>query len=227
MSPQPFLAWPGWPHLRMAVGLGVLQSAWWVLVYGGADWLTEQRSERVRLHFDAELGLPFVPEFLAVYMSLNLLFPLTPFILRRGAELRALIVALFVVTGIAGLGFLLLPADPAYAPTALDGFWADAFAFNRRIILRHNLAPSLHVAFSTILLAAFGTGRSKLARSLLAAWGALIVASTLLIHEHHIVDVVTGFLLGWAGYRLLYRRLLRWDAATGRPSPATDRARPV
>jgi membrane-associated phospholipid phosphatase len=225
MSQPPFLAWPGWRHLRTAIGLGVLQSGWWVLVYGGASWLTEQRSDRVRLHFDAELAMPFVPEFLVVYMSLNLLFLLAPFILRSGAELRALIVALFVVTGIAGIGFLLLPGDIAYAPVTLDGFWADAFAFNRRIVLRHNLAPSLHIAFSTILLGAFGSGRGRIARSLLAAWGVLIAASTLLIHEHHIVDVVSGFLLGWAGYRFLYCRILQPDAAIGRPNPSTDRVR--
>jgi membrane-associated phospholipid phosphatase len=91
-------------------------------------------------------------------------------------------------------------------------------------VLRYNLIPSLHVALSTATLAAYGTCRGAWGRILLAVWGGLIGLSTLLTHQHHVVDVVTGLLLGWAGYQLLYRRWLA--AAAGRSvqaSPSSDR----
>jgi membrane-associated phospholipid phosphatase len=225
MKPRPrFLAWPGWPLLCEAIVLGTAQAVWWVFVYFGADWVTGLRSDRMRVYFAAELKLPLVPEFLLVYLSLDPLFLIAPFVLRTRAEIRALTIALFGATSVAGVCFLLLPAELAYPAEGVEGFWSDMFALNRQIVLRYNLIPSLHVALSTVTLAAFGTCRSAWTRILLAAWGGLIGLSTLLTHQHHVVDVVTGLLLGWAAYQLLYRRSL--DAAAGRnvlASPSSDR----
>jgi membrane-associated phospholipid phosphatase len=225
MKPRPrFLAWPGWPLLCEAIVLGTAQAVWWVFVYFGADWVTGLRSDRMRVYFAAELKLPLVPEFLLVYLSLDPLFLIAPFVLRTRAEIRALTIALFGATSVAGVCFLLLPAELAYPAEGVEGFWSDMFALNRQIVLRYNLIPSLHVALSTVTLAAFGTCRSAWTRILLAAWGGLIGLSTLLTHQHHVVDVVTGLLLGWAAYQLLYRRWL--DAAAGRnvlASPSSDR----
>jgi membrane-associated phospholipid phosphatase len=226
MKPRsPFLAWPGWPVLAEAVVLGMAQTLWWVVVYFGADWVTGLRSERARIHLDAELKIPFVPEFIFAYRSLDLLLFFSPFVLRTRDEIRALVLALFIVTGIAGVCFLLLPAEPAYAPHAVHGFWSDIFAFNQQIVLRYNMVPSLHVALSTVALAAYGTNRGVWGRGLLAAWGLGIALSTLLTHQHHVLDVVTGFLLGWAAYHLVYLRRLHARAARiDRASPSSDPA---
>jgi membrane-associated phospholipid phosphatase len=225
MKPRPrFLAWPGWPLLCEAIVLGTAQAVWWVFVYFGADWVTGLRSDRMRVYFAAELKLPLVPEFLLVYLSLDPLFLIAPFVLRTRAEIRALTIALFGATSVAGVCFLLLPAELAYPAQGIEGFWSDLFALNRQIVLRYNLIPSLHVALSTVTLAAYGTCRGAWGRILLAAWGGLIGLSTLLTHQHHVVDVVTGLLLGWAAYRLLYRRWL--DARAGRnalATPSSDR----
>jgi membrane-associated phospholipid phosphatase len=219
-----FLAWPGWPLLCEAIVLGTAQVLWWVFVYFGADWVTGLRSDRIRVHLASELKVPLIPEFLLVYLSLDLLFLIAPFVLRTRAEIRALTFALFGVTSVAGVCFLVLPAELAYPAAGVEGFWSDLFALNRQIVLRYNLIPSLHVALSTATLAAYGTCRGAWGRILLAVWGGLIGLSTLLTHQHHVVDVVTGLLLGWAGYQLLYRRWLA--AAAGRSvqaSPSSDR----
>jgi membrane-associated phospholipid phosphatase len=221
-----FLAWPGWPLLCEAIVLGTAQALWWVFVYFGADWVTGLRIDRMRVHLAAELRVPLIPEFLLVYLSLDLLFLIAPFVLPSRAEIRALTFALFGVTSVAGVCFLLMPAELAYPAGGVEGFWSDLFALNRRIVLRYNLIPSLHVAMSTVTLAAYGTSRGAWTRILLAAWGGLIGLSTLLTHQHHVVDVVTGLLLGWAGYQWLYRRWL--DAVAGRnvlASPSSDQER--
>ncbi len=222
---SPFLAWPGWLVLGEAVILGTAQTLWWMFVYIGADWVTGLRSQRVRVHLDAELNIPFLQEFIFAYLSLNLLFLISPFVLRTRGEIRALALAMFVVTGIAGVCFLLLPAEPAYAPHVVHGFWSEIFAFNHQIVRRYNMVPSLHVALATVALAAYGTRRGVWGKALLAAWGGLIALSTLLTHQHHVLDVVTGFLLGWAAYLLVYLRRLHARAARStRAIPPSDPA---
>ena len=80
-----FLAWPGWPLFCEAIVLGTAQAIWWVFVYVGADWVTGLRSDRMRVHLAAELKVPLVPEFLLVYLSLDPLFLIAPFVLRTRA----------------------------------------------------------------------------------------------------------------------------------------------
>ncbi len=202
----PFLGWPGWSLLLETAALAAALSVWWALVYYGADWLAECRTVRVRVHFDAELQLPLIPVFLPIYRSLEWLFVLGPFVLRTRAEVRALVWALFLIINVCAVLFVLLPAQAAYPPATLDQFWTAALAFNHRIVGQHNLLPSLHVALSTATLAAYGTRRGVLGRSLLTLWGGLIALSTLFVHEHHVLDVLTGLLIGWAAYRWVYRR---------------------
>ena len=51
-----------------------------------------------------------------------------------------------------------------------------------------------------------GSAEGGLARSLFALWAAAIAASTLLIHEHHVVDVLAGALLAWGMWRAVKPR---------------------
>ena len=110
-----------------------------MVVYHGADWLTSLRPERVRVHLDAELGMPFVPGFILAYLSLNFVFVPAPFILRGRRELRALALSLAAVTAVAGIGFLLLPAEVAY-PRRDPGPWSALFAVAHDLALRYNLS---------------------------------------------------------------------------------------
>lgn len=43
----------------------------------------------------------------------------------------------------------------------------------------------------------------RVMRAALALWGALLVASVLLTHQHHVVDVQVGAVLAWALVRYL------------------------
>ena len=205
---EPFLGWPGWRLLTEAIVLGTLQTAWWFLLYGGADWITAQRTLRVPIHFDAELAIPFVPAFILIYRSIDPMFLIGPFILRTRAEVRGLVLTLAVVTTMAAGCFLLIPAEVAYPADPDVGVWAPLFAWNRRVVLTYNMLPSLHVAFSVVTLAAYGRRCGPLGKTLLACWASAIAGSTLLIHAHHLADVATGFLLGWVGHVLIYRRFL-------------------
>jgi membrane-associated phospholipid phosphatase len=207
---EPFLAWPGWAHLRYAALLSFANTLWFVLVYGGMDSLTARRSFRVPVHFPAELEIPFVPAMTLFYMSIYLLFWMAPFILRTRREFRALVITVAFAILVGGIGFLLFPADLAFAPPREEdlGVWAGLFHFADKLNLTYNLLPSLHVAFAVICIAIFSARAPAVGKVLLWFWAAMVAASTVLIHQHHLLDVATGWLLAFVCVNSIFDRLV-------------------
>ena len=204
---EPFLAWPGWAHLRYAGLLSLVNAIWFAVVYGGADSLTARRSFRVPVHCTAELRIPFVPGMTLVYMSLYLLFLLAPFVLRTRREFRKAVFTMAVVIACGGIGFLLFPAQLVFAPPQEGelGAWAGLYHFADALNLTYNLLPSLHVAFAVACVAIFSPRASRTGKVLLWSWAVLIAASTVLIHQHHVLDVATGWVLAVACVRAMFR----------------------
>lgn len=202
---RPFVAWPGWAHLRYAWLLSALNGIWFAFVYGGCNWVTAHRAWRVRLDLPGELSIPFVPCMTMFYMSIYLLFMAGPFVVRERKEFISLIVALALATFCGGIGFLLLPAQPAYPPPGDLGVWATLFHLADRINLDYNMLPSLHVALSVCCVAVFCEHATALGRGLLWGWAAAIGLSTLLTHQHYIADVISGWALGIAVTRIAKR----------------------
>jgi hypothetical protein len=64
--------------------------------------------------------------------------------------------------------------------------------------LPYNLAPSLHISLRAILWVTIGAHLRGVLRSATKFWFVLIGLSTLLVRQHHVVDVAAGFLMGWA-----------------------------
>jgi membrane-associated phospholipid phosphatase len=208
-SPTPFLAWPGWNHLGYTLLLSLPNTLWFMLVFGGMDLLTARRSFRVRVHLSAELGIPLVPAMTVFYMSIYLVFLAAPFIVRRRHQVRALVGTLALVIFCAGIGFLLFPADLAFpAPEEAElGRWAGIFHLADKLNLTYNLVPSLHVALVVACVSVYSARASAQARFLLWSWAAMIAASTILTHQHHVLDVVTGWLLALGCVKLAFPRL--------------------
>ena len=208
-SGEPLLGWPGRKHLRYAVLLSLAGSLWFVLVYGGANALTAHRAFRVRVHFDAELDIPFIPEMTVIYMSIYGLFLAAPFILRRRQEFFALAMTLNLVILIAGIGFLFFPAQVAFPAPKEFGAFPNLYHFADRLSLAYNLMPSLHVALSAVCIAVFASRCGRMGGLFLWTWALAIAASTLFIHKHHLLDVIAGFALALAAHKYAYSGFLR------------------
>ena len=205
---EPFFAWPGWVHLRFAGLLTLLVSAWFAAIFAGADWLTAQRAARVRVHLDAELRIPLVPSFTLVYMSIYALFIAAPFVLRTRREITRLAAAQWIAISFAGICFLLIPARLAFLPAtdAELGIWCGLFRYADRLNLDYNLVPSLHVALSVTCIELFVPHANLPGKILLRTFGVLIAVATVLTHQHHVLDAVTGFVLAWAVVRFVRRK---------------------
>jgi hypothetical protein len=194
---EPFFAWPGWAHLRMAWLQTVLVSAWFIFVFAGANWVTVQRVTRVRVHLDAELHIPLVPSFTLIYMSIYALFLAAPFVLRTRREITTLAAAQATAIFVAGIGFLLIPARIAFPPATDSelGIWRGMFRLADQWNLDYNLVPSLHVALSVVCIELFATRANLAGKISLRIWAVGIAAATVLTHQHHLLDAVTGWLL--------------------------------
>jgi hypothetical protein len=191
---------PGHTAARRAFVLAALRLlSLFALVFYGADWLATLHTWRVTLNTAWELRLPYVAPLWPVYFSVLGV----PFLMARPAVPAAAIAdwerRMAMAIAVAGLAFVLLPAQTANPPVAPTAMPWDAFAALARATTgRYNLLPSLHVALSLLTLIAASPFVREGTRWLLWAWFALLVASVLLTHQHHVADVVAGIALALA-----------------------------
>lgn len=173
-------------------------------VYPLCNWLTSIRETTYELYIAQELAIPLIPEFIWIYLSMYALFLLPPFFL-EAKQMNALGRRLVGATVFCGAVFLLLPARLGFDRTIPDDpFYGPLFARMFEVDLPHNLVPSLHVAFSAlIVLTLLSYVKSLTAKSIFAAWLVLLCMSTVLVHQHHLIDVVTGLFVALAFYQYI------------------------
>jgi membrane-associated phospholipid phosphatase len=148
------------------------------------------------------LGIPLIPAMVLPYMTMYTIFLFSPFVLRSTAELDRFAAALAWVIVIAGASFLVFPAQLGFASVnTADSIWSPWLRAATLVSRMFNLVPSLHVALFTVAAATYAVRVPAAVRILLGIWLCLVVASTLLTHQHHLIDVITGLLLGGWGAR--------------------------
>jgi hypothetical protein len=204
---EPFFAWPGMASFRLTLPLSYLFFKIFYSVYGGASLLAKLRRPLIDFYFPWEMRLPFLPSWSLIYLSVPLLMLLTPFILRTWRSFTPFVLTLTVETLVAGVFFLAIPLAQAYPPRVADGFFGGVFHLADRLNLDYNKFPSLHIAFALTAAVVFGRRCGGLGRTLFTLWIAAVLASTMLIHEHQILDLLGGLALGYFGVTVVQRRV--------------------
>lgn len=197
---------------RRRVALTVSFVGIFTTVYGGASWLSAHRELPTAPHLSWELTLPFVPAAAWIYLSVPAVLLLIPFVAGSRQRLLALWATLTCTVLAAGLCYLLYPVAQAWPERVAHGPWAGLFGFVDAVNLEHNELPSLHVAFATLVALWLGRDLRWVGRGLLGLWLVAVAASTLLLHEHHLLDVTTGAALGALATVTVGRRVDRRDA---------------
>lgn len=212
---------PGWtlrPHPAI-----VTQSLCWasallvlfILVYGGLNWYSARRSDHLALWFDWEREIPFVPGMVWAYLSIFVSFFLPMFALdARGIE--ALCRRLALATLISGACFLLFPSRLGFDRLDTVAGYEQIFGLLHILDLPHNLAPSLHVSWSLILLVTLASVSAWWLRVAFVLWLALLIASVLLVHQHHVLDVAGGILVALLARFAIPKNAQGWGHAEAR-----------
>ena len=174
-----------------SAGLSLL----FLVVYSGTNWLTSLRSDVGTWYYQWERYIPFVPLMVIPYMSIDLFFVTAPFLCRDDRELAVFSRRIALTITIGGLLFLLMPLKLAVDRPRLDGWLGALFGWFFAIDMPYNLCPSLHIALRTILAEKYAGHTRGLWNAASHVWFSLVGFSTLLLYQHHIVDVLGGFLL--------------------------------
>ena len=167
-----------------------------VTVYAGSNWLTSLRDDRLHLYLRQELAIPFVPAMVVPYLSISILFVLPLFMLDE-SRMKVLAKRIALATVVAGAVFLLLPAELGFErPEHVPGF-QPVFDAIHLLDKPHNLVPSLHIIYSFLILNALMSISGSRSRVLFITWLSVISIAVLLVHQHHVADVLGGLLVGW------------------------------
>lgn len=192
------------PRLSKAFAVSVGLITLFFIVYPACNWIASQRRDVPTMFFAWERSIPFIPVMIVPYMSLDLFFVGAPFVCGTDSELMTFAKRIAVTMLLAAACFLAFPLQFGMSRPETAGALGAIFAWLSGIDRPFNLFPSLHIAFSGLLLATFGRHSSGALRVVLVLWFALIVASSVLTYQHHLFDVAGGFAL--AGVCLYFVR---------------------
>ncbi len=178
------------PHY-FGLCLGALFALLFLLFYGSANLLTEVVAWRIAPALPFEAAIPLVPAWSIVYLSMPLLLCYGIVKLDWTAQ-WALFAVLLAELLLACVCFLLLPVQMSYPPDNSASVWRPVFEFATTLSMANNHLPSLHVAFACSAGLALQRVVPRWQAVLLWLWVMLIAVSTVMIHEHHLLDLVAA-----------------------------------
>jgi len=178
-------------------------------IYLSCNWISAQSDNVHHLYLRNELSVPFIPSFIIGYFSIYGLFFLPPFFLEE-KRMSMLGKQLISATLIAAIVFLVYPTTLGFTRVVPEKFsYAVIFSYIFMIDKPYNMMPSLHVVYSSIIVfAILDVVRTRLMKSCYIIWLVLICFSTLFVHQHHIIDVITGLVLAYS-IRFLHKFMMR------------------
>lgn len=182
---------------------GLLVGVVFFSIYPTTNWLASLRSEHLSLFVDKELGLPFIPEMIWAYLSMYVLFAFPPVFLNP-EQLKRLAKELIIGTIISGIIFATFPAKLGFIRTLPDSdLYRTIFQNLFYVDQPYNLVPSLHVVYSTAISLAIVSNTGRRVRGLIWLWLGFIITSTVLVHQHHVIDVMAGLTLAVLARKLM------------------------
>jgi protein-tyrosine phosphatase len=187
-----------------AAATSLFLSLLFVVVYGGTNWLTAQRTSAdvPTWYFAWELAvIPYVPLLIVPYMSIDCLFFLAAFLCRDERELRTFAQRVVFSILVAAAFFLLMPLKLDWPVRPHVGGWFGDFieqSCTAPFLMEypHNLFPALHITLCMILADIYARHTRGIVRALSHTWFLLIGLSTVLTWQHHVVDIAGGLVLG-------------------------------
>ena len=173
------------------VFLGIL----FFLLYGAANQYAHLTAPHPSWFMAWEQQIPFIPWFIVPYMSSDILFCIAFLLPQTRGELRLLAARVTLIILISVAIFMLLPLQFAFQKPDTSAF-SGLFGL-LQADLPYNQLPSLHISFAIVLWASMRKQlRSVVVKYAVAIWFWLIAVSTLVVYQHHFVDIPGGVVMG-------------------------------
>jgi len=144
-----------------------------------------------------EWGIPVLPATMLVYASIYLLVPLTFLLCADRAQMRRLVVSVWLATGLNTLLYLAVPATAAFRAVQSQDW------MNRWLVWEQQLAgpaagscPAFHVIWAVLCAAFLARGPLCRVAWLCWVWCVGLCISCLTTGMHSLADVLCGLLVG-------------------------------
>jgi membrane-associated phospholipid phosphatase len=201
MMTQNHISWPDSVRWRAFLKFMGLFYLFFFPVYFGAGYIAAKTDDTFGLYWSWERDIPLIPWMIWPYLTLFSLF-LLPLFHMSAWQISMLSRQSTATLVITGLVFLLAPTHLGFPPVIVEGLHRPVFDFLAIVDTPHNLVPSLHVAFSALILLGCAARTSTHLAWSYRFWLLLLSVSTVLVHQHHVFDVVSGLTLA-----LIMRRI--------------------
>lgn len=180
----------------------LFMGALFFILYGAANQYASL-THHPSIFMEWERHIPFVPLFIIPYMSSDVMFCIAFLLPQSRAELRILALRVLFIVSFSVVIFTLFPLQFGFEKPKSDEYqWLFGLL---SADLPYNQLPSLHISFALVLWVSM---RSHLKNIFLkyavALWLWLISLSTLLVYQHHFIDLPTGALVGGAAVAMIH-----------------------
>jgi protein-tyrosine phosphatase/membrane-associated phospholipid phosphatase len=172
------------------------------LLYGSSNQYAHLTSPHPSLFMEWERDIPFVEYFIVPYMSSDLMFVIAFLLPYTRLELRILALRVLFIVLFSTIIFAVFPLGFAFEKPEIHTF---NVLFNMlQADLPYNQLPSLHISFAIVLWASMKKYLTNtFLKIFLALWFYAIALSTLLVYQHHFIDIPTGIIMGFLAVKLI------------------------
>lgn len=179
------------PLLKERLLWAAAMGLFFFLVYGSANGIAAMTAPHPALYMDWERAIPFIPAFIVPYMSSDILFVAAFLAARDRDALQRLALRCGLAVILSAAVFLALPLQVGFERPAVDGWPAPLFSL-MGLDRPYNQFPSLHISLGIVAWHALDRRLDGIARLPLALWFLAIGASTVLVRQHHFIDLPGG-----------------------------------
>lgn len=198
----------------------LLMGGLFFLFYGSANEFSSLTAPHPSFYWEWEKSIPFIPELILPYMSSDVIF-IVAFLIsptRRSIQKLGLRCALAILFSVAV--FLLFPLQFDFVRPEVTG-WTKPFFDALSLDKPYNQLPSLHISLGYICWRAIHERAGPVLRVLAVIWFLLIGLSTVMVFQHHSIDILGGIVViylvhlcvpfqgnGWVSLRFITPRHL-------------------
>lgn len=191
--------------IRLYITLSIRLCVLFIVFYGGANWINKLRDNHFHLYYHWELDIPFIPWMILVYLSLQLLF-LVPIFHCIRSELIILAKRMGLAICVAGIIFVLIPSVSGFQRVDNPAYYSELFSMLYMLDKPYNLFPSLHIILSTLVVVTVTRDAGLFRQVFYFSWLLLMFISALVIHQHHINDILGGLALTYICMKAIPQR---------------------
>ena len=159
------------------------------LVYGSTNEISALTAPHPALFWQWERSIPFIPEFILPYMSSDLVFIIAFMLAPTRQDIQKLGVRLGLAIVISALFFIFTPLQFSFDRPDVTG-WASGLFELLSLDKPYNQFPSLHISLGFLAWLEIRQRVKGITGWLVNLWFLSIAASTLLVYQHHAIDLL-------------------------------------